>query len=171
MESDEFRDDGSDPEVARDEIARDEIARDEAASAISAIGGSRSWLADRMIAPRWYHPAFGLLAGAAIAEADARSWMLFAWSVVAYTAGCSVLMWLNQRRVGISIAYFEARTRAVFAGHVLALSALIVLACWLDLDHGIRGAFVVAGVLAVPLTIVFGRWTDGVLRARLLASQ
>ena len=161
MESDEFRNGTSDSPVGREE----------AAGAISAIAGSRSWLADRVIAPRWCHPAFGLLAGAAIAEADARSWALFAWSVVAYTVGCVALMWLNQRRVGLSMTYFDRRTRAVFTGHVLALSALIALACWLDLDHGIRGAFVAAGVLAVPLTVLFGRWTDRVLRARLLVSQ
>jgi hypothetical protein len=148
-----------------------QIARDEAAGAISAIAGSRSWLADRVIAPRWFHPAFGLLAGAAIAEADARSWMLFAWSVVAYTLGCGALMWLNQRRVGLSMTYFDCRTRAVFTCNVLALSALIALACWLDLDRGLRGGFVAAGVLAVPLTVLFGRWTDRLLRARIEAGQ
>jgi hypothetical protein len=157
MESDEFRNAASDPETA--------------ASAISAIAGSRSWLADRVIAPRWFHPALGLLAGGAIAEADARSGVLFAWSVVAYTVGCGALMWLNQRRVGVSMAYFDCQTRAIFAGHVVAMSALIALACWLDLDRGIRGAFVVAGVLAVPLTVSFGRWTDRVLRARLQVGQ
>ena len=43
--------------------------------------------------------------------------------------------------------------------------------CWLDLDHGIRGAFLVAGVLAVQLNVGFGRWTDELLRARLQAGQ
>jgi hypothetical protein len=148
-----------------------EIAPGEAASAISAIDGSRSWLAERIIAPGWYHPAFGLLAGGVIAEAEMRSWALFAWSVVAYTAGCGALMWWNQRRVGVAMKYFDACTRAVFAGHVLTLGALIALACWLGLDRGIHGAFLVAGVLAVPLTVVSGRWTDKLLRARLQAGQ
>ena len=112
-----------------------------------------------------------MLAGGAIAEADAHSWVLFAWSVVAYTVAYCALMWLNQRRVGLSMAYFDCRTRVIFACNVLALSALIALACWLDLDRGLRGAFVAAGVLAVPLTVSFGRWTDRVLRARLQAGQ
>jgi hypothetical protein len=56
-----------------------EIAPGPAASALSAIDDSRSWLASRMIAPGWYHLAFGLLAGGVIAEAELRSWMLFAW--------------------------------------------------------------------------------------------
>jgi hypothetical protein len=149
------------------DFTRAEIAAGDAASAISAIDGSRSWLADRIIAPGWYHLAFGVLAGGAIAEADARSWVLFAWSVVAYTLACGALMWWNQRRAGVAMTYFDARTRAVFASHVLVLSALIATACWLDLDRGTHGAFLAAGVLAVPLTVVFGRWTDKLLRARL----
>jgi hypothetical protein len=142
----------------------------EAASALSAIGGSRSWLAERVIAPAWYHPAFGLLAGGVIAEGEIRSWALFAWSVVAYTAGCGALGWWNQRRVGLTMNYYDACTRAVFAAHVLALSGLAVIACWLGLDRGVHGAFLAAGVLAVPLTVVFGHWTDRLLRARLQAA-
>jgi len=92
-----------------------EIAPEEAASAISAIGGRRSWLADRIIAPGWYHLSLGLLAGGAIAEAEMHSWVLFAWSVAAYTAGCSALMWVNQRRAGVTMKYFDACTRADFA--------------------------------------------------------
>jgi hypothetical protein len=142
----------------------------EAASAIAAIDGTRSWLAGRIIAPAWYHLAFGLLAGGVIAEAEARSWALFAWSVAAYSVGCGVLMWLNQRRVGVSMKYFDRCTRAIFTGQVLALSALSALACWLGLDRGVHGAFLVAGVLAVPVTVAFGRWTDRVLRTRLQAA-
>jgi len=155
----------------RDSAAAAEIAPDEAASAISAIGVSRSWLADRIIAPGWYHLSLGLLAGGAIAEAEMHSWVLFAWSVAGYTVGCGAVMWVNQRRVGVAMNYFDARTRAVFAGHVLTLSALIAIACWLDLDRGTRGAFLAAGALAVPLTVAFGRWTDQLLRARLQAGR
>ena len=148
-----------------------EMAPGEAASAIAAIDGSRSWLAERIIAPGWYHLALGLLAGGVIAEAEMRSWLLFAWSVAAYTAACGALMWWNQRRVGVAMKYFDTCTRAVFAGQVLTLSGLIAAACWLGLDRGIHGAFLAAGVLAVPLTVVFGRWTDKLLRARLRAGQ
>jgi hypothetical protein len=143
----------------------------EAASSLSAIDGSRSWLADRIIAPGWYHPAFGLLAGGVIAEAEFRNWALFAWSVAAYTAGCGALSWWNQRRVGVTMKYFGPCTRAVFTAHVLALGGLAAIACWLGLDRGMHGAFLAAGVLAVPLTVVFGYWTDRLLRARVQAAE
>lgn len=143
------------------------VTPEQAASAMKAIDGTRSWLTGRIIAPAWYHPAFGLLAGGAIAEGDARSWLLFAWSVAAYTVGCGVLSWVNQRRVGVTMKYFDRRTRLVFAGHVLLLSALIALACWLGLGRGVHGAFLAAGALAVPVTVAFGRWTDRILRTRL----
>ncbi|MGH3164409.1 MAG: hypothetical protein ACRDN0_00755 [Trebonia sp.] len=144
---------------------------DEAASSLSAIDDSRSWLANRIIAPGWYHVAFGLLVGGVIAEAEVRDWTLFGWSVAAYTVGCGVLSWWNQRRVGVAMNYFDCRTRAVFAAHVLALSGLVALACWLGLDRGIHGVFLAAGVLAVPLTVASGRWTDRLLRARLRAAS
>jgi hypothetical protein len=146
------------------------VAPGEAATALAAIGASRSWLSDRVIAPCWFHPAFGLLAGAVIAEAEIRSAMLFAWSVVVYTIACGALMWWNQQRVGVAIQYFDWRTRAVYAAHVLALTGLIAAACWLEFSREIHGAFLAAGILAVPLTIVFGRWTDRLLQVRLQAS-
>lgn len=146
------------------------LAPGEAASSLSAIDGSRSWLAERVIAPGWYHLAFGLLAGGVIAEGAIRSWALFAWSAAAYTVGCGALMWWNQRRVGVAMTYFDARTRAVFAAHILTLGGLAAIACWLGLDRGAPGAFPAAGVLAVALTVVSGQWTDRLLRARLQAA-
>lgn len=142
----------------------------EAATALAAVSASRSWLSDRVVAPCWFHPAFGLLAGAVIAEAETRSVLLFAWSVAAYTIACGGLMWWNQQRAGVAIQYFDRRTRAVYAAHVLTLAGLVAAACWLGLDRGVHGAFLAAGILAVPLTVVFGRWTDRLLQVRLQAS-
>jgi len=141
------------------------IPPEEAASAMAAIEDRRAWLADRLIAPRWYHPALGVLAGALIAVAETRNWPLFYWAVAGYSAGCGALMWMNQRRVGVAVKYFRRRVSIVFAAQVLTLSALVAVACWLDLDRGRRGTFLVAGVLAVAITILFGRWTDRALRA------
>jgi hypothetical protein len=83
----------------------------EAASSLSAIDGSRSWLADRIIAPGWYHLAFGLLAGGVIAEAEIRNWALFAWSVADYAVGCGALSWWNQSRCSTSTPAREPSSR------------------------------------------------------------
>ena len=141
------------------------IPPEEAASAMAAIDDRRAWLADRLIAPGWYHPACGVLAGALIAVAETRNWPLFYWAVAGYSAGCGALMWMNQRRVGVAVKYFRRRVSIIFAAQILTLSALVAVACWLDLDRGRRGTFLVAGVLAIAITIVFGRWTDKALRA------
>ena len=146
------------------------MAAGQAATALAAIDASRSWLSDRVIAPCWFHPAFGLLAGAVIAEAEIRSVLLFAWSVAVYAIACGALMWWNQQRVGVAIRYFDWRTRGVYAAHVLALTGLVAAACWLGLGREIPGAFLAAGILAVPLTVAFGRWTDRLLQLRLQAS-
>jgi hypothetical protein len=144
-----------------------EISPDEATGAIALIDGSRSWLASRVIAPGWYHPAFGLLAGGLIAEGEARSWALFAWSVVGYTIACGALAWVNQRRVRLQMSYWFLRTRLIFAAQILTLGLLAATACWLDLGHGVRGLFLAAGALAAVATVAFGRWTDRALRAHL----
>src|ERR1700761_9135993 len=146
------------------------VAAGEAASALAAIGASRSWLSERVIAPCWFHPAFGLLAGAAIAEGEVRSASLLAWSVAAYTVACGTLMWWNQQRAGVAVRYFDWRTRAVYAAHVLALAGLVAAACWLGIGRDVHGAFLAAGTAAGPLTVASGRWTDRLLRARLRAS-
>jgi hypothetical protein len=139
----------------------------EAEAALAAIGESRSWLADRAIAPWWYNPAFGALNGGLLAMGATRSAMLFAWSVVAYTFACGALMWWNQQRVGAWINHHRGWEHVVFIGQVSALAALSALACWLAFGRGMTAAFLAAGVGALLVTVAFGKVTDVVLRARL----
>ena len=101
--------------------------------------------------PCWFHPSIRAARRGGGPEAEIRSVMLFAWSVVVYTIACGALMWWNQQRVGVAIQYFDWRTRAVCAAHVLALTGLIAAACGLGLRPGrMHGAFLAAGILAVP---------------------
>ena len=53
----------------------------------------------------------------------------------------------------------------------IATSCEVVASGSGHIDRGTHGAFLAAGALAVPLTVVFGRWTDKLLRARLQASR
>jgi hypothetical protein len=143
------------------------VGADEAAEALASIGSSRSWLADRAIAPWWYNPAFGVLNGGLLAVGAARNPTLFAWAVVAYTFACGALMWWNQRRVGVWIQHHRGWEGVVFIGQVSALAVLVGVACWLGLARGLTDAFLAAGAAALVITVAFGKVTDVVLRARL----
>lgn len=134
---------------------------------LDSIGAQRSWLSDRVIAPRWYHPALGVLAGGLVATGEARSGTVFAWAVVAYTLGAAAVMWMNQQRVGVRLRYFDRRTAIVFAVEVVALAIVAGIACWLGLAEDSTGVFFVAGLVAFGVVVGCGRWTDRVLRARL----
>jgi hypothetical protein len=148
-------------------LPNDEIDPGDAAAAIASVASGRQWLARRVIAPRWYHPALGLCAGALIAIAELRDWTLFFWAVAGYTVACGTIQWVNQRRAGVWIRNFQGWRGLVFALEVLALSALVGAACWLEFGVGVRGAFLVAGLIAVPIEVAFGTLTDGVIRAQL----
>jgi hypothetical protein len=157
----------SQPWPERDRTLEGEVGSSEAAAALASIGRSRSWLADRAIAPWWYHPAFGALNGALLAVGAARNSMLLTWSVVAYTFACGALMWWNQRRVGVWIRHHQGWENVAFIGQVSALAGLVALACWLGLARGLTAAFPAAGAAALLVTVAFGKVTDVVLRARL----
>lgn len=146
---------------------RDNVGAGEAADALNAVRESCAWLADRAIAPWWYHPMFGALNGGLIAVGAARSTVLFGWAIVGYTFACGALMWWNQRRVGVWIQHHRSWENVVFMGQVLALAVVAGLACWLGLVQGLTTAFLVAGALALFVTVAFGKVTDVVLRARL----
>ena len=147
-----------------------EMVPGNAASALSAIDDSRSWLAFRMVAPGWYDLALGLLAGGVIAEAAIRSLMLFAcrWSptrpaAVRLCGGTSAV----GRRDEVLRCLHASRLRRPCADPGRAGRDRL-LARPRSRTHGV---FLAAGVLVVPLTVVFGRWTDKLLRARLQAGQ
>lgn len=149
----------------------EEIGPVEAAAAIGRVESSREWLANRVIAPGWYHPALGVLAGALIAIGETRNWALFYWGVGGYSVACGALMWVNQRRAGVWIGSRRGKAGLLFAGEVAALILLVGLACWLDLGRGLRGTLLVAAAMAVLLEVGFGRWIDAAIRTQLRAAR
>jgi hypothetical protein len=126
---------------------------------LAAITGGRAWLARRLVAPCWYHPCLGVLAGGLIAVGEGRNGTLFAWAVV------------NQHRVGVSIRYFDKAMTSVFIAQVLCMALVAVAACWLEFTRGLHGAFLVAGLCEFMITVAFGHWSDRVLRQRIEALQ
>ena len=144
------------------------VGLSDAAAALALAHASRSWLADRAIAPWWYNPVSGALNGGLIAMAASRSTLLFAWSVLGYTFACGALMWWNQRRVGVWIEHRHGLENMVFTGQLLALGVVAALACWLGLAQGLTWAFFAGVALALVLTVAFGKVTEAVLRAKLV---
>jgi len=138
---------------------------------LATAAGGRVWLAQRLVAPWWYHPCLGLLAGVLIAVGEARSGTLFAWAVVGYSIGCGVVMSANQHRVGVSIRYFDRAMTSVFIAQVLCMALVAVAACWLEFTRGLHGVFVVAGPCEFVITVAFGHWSDRVLGQRIEALQ
>jgi hypothetical protein len=69
----------------------------------------------------------------------------------------------------------EIRSWALFAWSVAAYTVGCGALSWwnqrrVGLVRGLPGAFLAAGVLEALLAVVFGRWTDRLLRARLRAA-
>ncbi len=141
-----------------------------AAEAMAVIQERQAWLADRLVAPCWFHPLLGLLGGGLVASGEARSGVLLAWAIVVYTVACGTIMWVNQRRVGgLTFRYFDRPMTMVSGLQILACAVTVAAACWLDFAEGLRGALLVAGLLIAVLIIEFGRLSDRVLRQRLTA--
>ena len=138
---------------------------------LAAVTGGRAWLARRLVAPCWYHPCLGVLAGGLVAVGEGRNGTLFAWAVVCYSIGCGAVMWVNQHRVGVSIRYFDRAMTSVFIAQVLCMALVAVAACWLEFTRGLHGAFLVAGLCEFMIVIAFGHWSDSVLRRRIEALQ
>lgn len=136
----------------------------------AAISG-RAWLAQRLVAPWWYHPCLGLLAGALTAVGIARNGTFFAWAVVGYSIGCGLVMWANQRRVGVSMRYFDRAMSSVFVAQVLCMALVAAVGCWLEFSRNLRGALLVAALCEFGITVLFGYWCDRVLRQRIVSLQ
>jgi MFS family permease len=137
---------------------------------LESIGERRAELADRLVTPAWYHPVLGLLAGGLIASAEAHRWWVFLSALVVYAVGCGVLVSSYRKLTGIWVSGVRrgpaGRVSMWLMGGLYSVAGLAAL---LDLALGVRGAFVVGGVVAVGLVVVLGRRFDEALRSELRA--
>jgi hypothetical protein len=147
-----------------------DVGPHEAAAALESIGERRGELADRLLTPAWYHPVLGLLAGGLIASAEAHRWWVFLSAFVVYAVGCGVLVSSYRKLTGIWVGGLRRGPAGRVSMWLMgALYAVAGLAALLDLALGVRGAFVVGGVVAVGLVVVLGRRFDEALRSELRA--
>jgi small ligand-binding sensory domain FIST len=127
-----------------------DVGPHEAAAALESIGESRAEVADRLVTPVWYHPVLGLLAGGLIASAEAHRWWVVLSALVVYAVGCAVLVSSYRKLTGIWVSGLRRGPAGRVSLWLMAgLYAVAGLAALLDLGVGLRGAFVVGGVVAV----------------------
>ena len=143
---------------------------DEAAAALGLVSSSRSQLADRLVTPGWYHPAFALLGATAVLGYGTGSRVLGALGVVVFTAGAGVLIGAYRRLTGVWVSGHRAgpaKRYAVAGGLVLGIGMLASLGARAQ-TGGLLPSALLAVAVAV-LLVLLGRRYDVVLRADLRA--
>lgn len=141
---------------------------DSPAEALRAVQGAREELARRVVAPWWYHPAFGLVVGGMLAVQAAPGAVRI--PVVLALAVCvGVLAAVYQRLTGVKVnGYRAGRTRRPTL-ITLAVAAVVYLTTlWFATVRGVPAAFVVGGIVLAVVFTVFGRRWDAAYREELL---
>lgn len=123
---------------------------------LAEVRAANAELAKRAVAPIWYHPALGLLAGGYVAIQAAPIPAQLVYFAV-FLLGLAGLVYAYRRKTGMWISGLRAgRTRWVAAALAVAMVATFGIAAWLERRVGIHGAFLVGGVVIAVITTVQG---------------
>jgi len=123
---------------------------------LAEVEAARSDLADRARAPLWYHPALGLLAGGYVAVQAAPMGARFAYMALS-AVGLLLLVRAYRRKTGMWVSGFRAgRTRWVALALLAVLWGVMGLTMWLEWQVGVRGAFLVGGLVVAVATTIQG---------------
>jgi hypothetical protein len=148
-----------------------ERRRAEAAGALEQIADSRAALAERLIAPWWYYPAGGALAGGCIAQMalPAVGWIRIPVLLALVVAGG----WLLPRAYRTATGFSVTRPTGDRSRRWLFALVLVAVAVWpaggaLQAVWGWVGP-VLAGIVTVPVIGVVLRRYDAAVRADLRA--
>lgn len=137
--------------------------------ALRLIAGTRSDLADRLITPWWYHPAFALLVGAFVASFAFDSTLVTCIALGLYLGGISALMNAYRRKTGVWVNGWRAGRASRLGVLIGVLTGVAIVGSVVLANLGVEIAPVLAGVLLVPALVLLGRRFDDVLRADLRA--
>jgi hypothetical protein len=128
---------------------------------------ARATLADRARAPRWYHPALGLMVGGLIAAQAAPTSVSLAVLPI-FCVGLVFLTQAYQRHTGMWISGMrKGRTRWVALATAGIGMALMLGGIWLQRGLGIGWAPLAAGLVAAVLVTAAGFVWEAAYRADL----
>ncbi len=126
---------------------------------------ARAAVAGRIVSPRWYHPAVGVLVAQHVLVQVADDSSLTLPSGVLLVAGCAVLWLWWRRRIGVTVGAWTGR-RSLF---LLGLRSLLALVCvWTAAWSTAPAVAATAAVVAVLGGVELGRRYDAALRHDLL---
>src|SRR5580700_2631095 len=128
---------------------------------------ARAALADRARAPRWYHPALGLLVGGLVAAQAAPTAVSLAFLSI-FCVGLVFLTQAYQRHTGMWISGMrKGRTRWVALATAALTLILMLVSIFLQHGRGIGWAPLAAGVIAAVLVTAAGFVWEAAYRADL----
>ncbi len=126
---------------------------------------ARAAVAGRVVSPRWYHLAIGVLVAQHVLVQVADDTSLTLPSGVLLVAGCAMLWLWWRRRIGVTVGAWTGR-RSLF---LLGLRSLLALVCiWTAAWSAAPAVAAAAAVVAVLGGVQLGRRYDAALRHDLL---
>ncbi|HLK23227.1 MAG TPA: hypothetical protein VKT30_01070 [Caulobacteraceae bacterium] len=136
-------------------------------SALNDVAQAQAALADRARAPRWYHPALGLLVAGLIAVQAAGPVIADAY-IALFCLGLVLLMQAYRRHTGLWInGWRRGRTRLVALGFAVATSGLLLASVWLRYQPGLGWAPLAAAPVAFVVVTAAGFLWESAYRADL----
>ncbi|MGW2151018.1 hypothetical protein ACWCOT_42395 [Nonomuraea bangladeshensis] len=137
---------------------------------LSAIAEARAALADRLTAPWWYQPSYGLLLAGCVLAFGFGGTAVRIGSVMLLLAGCAALIHAYRRRTGFWVSGFDAGPAGRWIGAAGAVTVLAVAAApALAAPAGPRWPVWCLAVAAFAAIMILGRRFEAALRAQLRA--
>lgn len=139
-----------------------------AAEQLAAVASARAAAADLVVAPSWFHLAFGLASAAAVAGVGFSSYPVQVVIGVVYCAVIYPMLRAYRERAGVRLSGpFTGRPRWWALGTGLLFGQLFAFAQWSSHSLEARWHIPVLALAAFAVIVVGGRGFDDALRAQL----
>lgn len=137
----------------------------DAAARLAELQAGQERLADRVVQPRWWDAAFGLLLFVVLSSYSFHSTWVTVAVAVPCLAGIGVLMAVYQRITGTwwdarKVGPVQERVRRAMRWWLAAYVGLLVLGCAAEFLLDVRGAMVVVGAVLGTAAGVLSGWVS-----------